>query len=83
MSIALGREAILVGYTVQVTTVTTLVAGLAKAHCERRLDEKLLALSKPKLLIVVELGYLPLEPEAAHLFFQLVRLAAATKPAPC
>src|SRR5208283_4895328 len=46
--------------------------GLAKAHGERRLDEKLLALSKPKLLIVDELGYLPLEPDAAHLFCQLV-----------
>ena len=45
---------------------------LAKAHAEKRLDEKLLALSKPKLLIVDELGYLPLEPDAAHLFFQLV-----------
>src|SRR6185369_8814473 len=59
-------------YTVQFTTATTLVAGLAKAHGERRLDDKLLALSKPKLLIVDELGYLPLEPDAAHLFFQLV-----------
>ena len=49
-----------------------LVAGLAKAHAEKRLDEKLLALSKAKLLIVDELGYLPLEPDAAHLFFQLV-----------
>jgi IstB-like ATP binding protein len=48
------------------------VAGLAKAHGERCLDEKLLALAKPKLLIVDELGYLPLEPDAAHLFFQLV-----------
>ncbi len=72
LSIALGRQAILAGYTVQFTTATTLVAGLAKAHGERRLDEKLLALSKPKLLIVDELGYLPLEPDAAHLFFQLV-----------
>src|SRR5262249_23558959 len=34
--------------------------------------EKLLALSKPKLMIVDELGYLPLQPDAAHLFFQLV-----------
>ena len=72
LSIALGREAILAGYTVQFTCATTLAAGLAKAHSERRLDEKLLALSKPKLLIVDELGYLPLEPDAAHLFFQLV-----------
>ncbi|MGY4473570.1 hypothetical protein ACVILL_000984 [Bradyrhizobium sp. USDA 3364] len=30
LSIALGREAILAGYTVQFTTATTLVAGLAK-----------------------------------------------------
>ena len=29
-------------------------------------------LSKPKVLIIDELGYLPLEPAAAHLFFQLV-----------
>ena len=36
LSIALGREAILAGYTVQFTTATTLVAGLAKAHGERR-----------------------------------------------
>lgn len=78
LSIALGREAILAGYTVQFTTATTLVAGLAKAHGERRLDEKLLALSKPKLLIVDELGYLPLEPDAAHLFFQLVSLRHET-----
>jgi DNA replication protein DnaC len=28
--------------------------------------------AKPKLLIIDELGYLPFEPEAAHLFFQLV-----------
>src|ERR1043166_146405 len=52
--------------------ICPLVAGLAKAHGERRLDEKLLALSKPKLLIGDELGYLPLQPDAAHLFFQLV-----------
>ena len=29
-------------------------------------------LAKPKLLIIDELGYLPFEPNAAHLFFQLV-----------
>ena len=72
LAIALGREAILAGYTVQFTTAMALVAGLAKAHGDKRLDEKLMALAKPKLLIVDELGYLPLEPDAAHLFFQLV-----------
>ena len=56
----------------QFTTATALVASLARAHVDKRLDDRLLALSKPKLLIVDELGYLPLEPDAAHLFFQLV-----------
>src|SRR5436305_14838534 len=41
LSIALGRAAIQAGYPVQYTTATTLVAGLAKAHGEQRLDEKL------------------------------------------
>jgi DNA replication protein DnaC len=72
LAIALGREAILAGYSVQFTTAVSLVAGLAKAHDQGRLEEKLSGLSKPKLLIVDELGYLPLEPDAAHLFFQLV-----------
>ena len=47
-------------------------AQLARAHGEGRLDERLGHFSKPKLLIVDELGYLPFEPDAAHLFFQLV-----------
>lgn len=37
-----------------------------------RLEEKLSILTKPKLLIIDELGYLPFDPKAAHLFFQLV-----------
>jgi DNA replication protein DnaC len=72
LAIALGRAAILAGYAAQFTTAMALVAGLAKAQAEKRLDEKLTALAKPKLLIIDELGYLPLEPDAAHLFFQLV-----------
>ena len=45
---------------------------MAKAHSEGRLEDRLMGLAKPKLLIVDELGYLPFEPDAAHLFFQLV-----------
>jgi DNA replication protein DnaC len=72
LAIALGREAILAGYAVQFVTATTLVASMAKAQAERRLEDRLSSLAKPRLLIVDELGYLPLEPDAAHLFFQLV-----------
>jgi len=48
------------------------VAVLAKAHAEGRLEERLGFFAKPKLLIIDELGYLPFETNAAHLFFQLV-----------
>ncbi len=72
LAVALGREAITRGYSVLFAPATIMVASLAKAHAEGRLDERLLHYSKPKLLIIDELGYLPFEPEAAHLFFQLV-----------
>ncbi|MEO5347702.1 MAG: IS21-like element helper ATPase IstB [Magnetococcus sp. YQC-9] len=72
LAVALGREAIERGYSVLFTSATFLVAALAKAHPEGRLNEKLSQFAKPKLLIVDELGYLPLETNAAHLLFQLV-----------
>ena len=72
LAIALGRQAILAGYTTLFVPATALVAQLAKRHAEGRLEECLTHFAKPKLLIVDELGYLPFEPNAAHLFFQLV-----------
>ena len=72
LAVALGREVIRAGYTVLFVPAPALVAQLAKAHAEGRLDERLMHFGKPKLLIIDELGYLPFEPDAAHLFFQLV-----------
>lgn len=72
LAIALGREAIRQNYTVLFITAQALIATLVKAHHESRLEERLAFFAKPKLLIVDELGYLPFEPNAAHLFFQLV-----------
>jgi DNA replication protein DnaC len=71
MPIALDRAAIREGYSVLFVTAPALVAALAKAHGEGRLEERLGFYAKPKLLIVDELGYLPFEPNAAHPFFQL------------
>jgi hypothetical protein len=51
---------------------TALVAKLAKGHVEDRLEDRLMQFTKPRLLIVEKLGYLPFEPNAAHLVFQLV-----------
>lgn len=72
LAIALGREAIQRGYSVLFITALNLVAGLAKAQMEGRLEERLSYYAGPKLLIIDELGYLPLEKNAATLFFQLV-----------
>ena len=71
LAIALGRAAIREGYSVLFVTAPALVAALAKAHAEGRLEERLGFFAKPKLLIIDELGYLPFETNAAHLFFQL------------
>lgn len=72
LAVALGREAILRGYSTLFTPATELVTVLSRAHSEGRLEDKLRHYCKPKLLVIDELGYLPLEPNAAHLFFQLV-----------
>ena len=72
LAVALGREAIHRGYSVLFVPAAVLSANLVQAYRQGRFEEKLSQYSKPKLLIVDELGYLPLEPEASHLFFQLV-----------
>lgn len=72
LAIGLGREAISRGYSVLFTTAINLVANLAKAHSEGRLEERLRYYSGPKLLVIDELGYLSFDSGAGNLFFQLV-----------
>ena len=49
-----------------------LIAQLKKAKLENRLDDRLKHFTKYKLLIIDELGYLPIEKEDSKLFFQLI-----------
>lgn len=49
-----------------------LMAQLHKANLEDRLQDKLKKLSSYKLLIIDELGYLPISKEDSKLFFQLI-----------
>jgi len=80
LEVALGREAVARGYTVQFTTAMELLGALVKGQQHGTLEAKLAQYSKPKLLInrctegvaYDELGYLPLEPQAGRLFFQLI-----------
>ena len=72
LAVGLGRAAIEAGYSTLFVQAPHLVAALAKASAEGKLEDKLRYYAKPKLLIIDELGYLPLERNAAHLFFQLI-----------
>lgn len=49
-----------------------LIASLTKAYSENRIEERLKYYCQPKLLIVDEIGYIPIDRHGAHLFFQLV-----------
>lgn len=49
-----------------------LIQALKKAHLQNRLDDKLKTLSKYKLLIIDEVGYLPIDIDAANMLFQLI-----------
>ncbi len=72
LAIALGRAVIESGFSTLFVTATALLAALARAHAEGHFADQLAFFAKPKLLIIDELGYLPLERASAHLFFQLV-----------
>jgi DNA replication protein DnaC len=61
-----------VGYRVLFTTAATLIATLTKAQTEGRLAEKLKVFTTSRLLIINEIGYLPIERPGTNLFFQLI-----------
>ncbi len=60
------------GYSVLFLTLETLMTRLVRAKHENRLERSLQQLVYPRLLILDEIGYLPLSREEASLFFRLV-----------
>jgi DNA replication protein DnaC len=72
LAIGLGIRACQAGHRVAFATAAQWVARLAEAHAQGRLQAELVRLGRSPLLVVDEVGYIPFEPEAANLFFQLV-----------
>jgi len=72
LAIGLGVRAVEAGYSVLFLTLETLMSRLVKARHENRLERALQQLVYPKVLILDEMGYLPLTPEEASLFFRLI-----------
>jgi DNA replication protein DnaC len=72
LSVGLGFKAVEAGYSVLFLTLESLMTRLSKAHSENRLEQTLKQLTYPKLLIIDEVGYLPLSRVEASLFFRLI-----------
>jgi len=72
LSLALGVEAVKAGHSVYFTSLADLIGALAKAEREGSLREKIRYFCRFALLIVDEIGYLPVIAGGGNLFFQLV-----------
>ncbi len=72
LATALGVAAVKAGKSVYRATLAELIEAMLKAEREGRLAEKLRFYTRASLLIVDEIGYLPITTGGANLFFQLV-----------
>ena len=72
LATALGVAAVKAGKQVYRATLAELIEALIKAEREGRLADKIRFYARPSLLIVDEIGYLPITQGGANLFFQLV-----------
>jgi DNA replication protein DnaC len=72
LAVGIGLKAIECGYRVLFTTAAGMITTLTKALAEGRLEEKLKLYTVPRLLVIDEIGYLPIDQSGANLFFQLI-----------
>lgn len=72
ISLALGHAACIAGHSVLFTTAVDIINTLAAAQSAGRLKREISRYMKPDLLIVDELGYLPIDKHGADLLFQII-----------
>ena len=72
LGLALGVEAVKAGRSAYFSSLADIVASLARAEREGALRERIRYFCRFALLIVDEIGYLPVIPGGGNLFFQLV-----------
>jgi DNA replication protein DnaC len=72
LAMALGAVTCDIGHRVYFTTAIEMVRRLAKAMADNRLHREINNLTRPKLLIVDEVGYLALGTAEASLLFQVI-----------
>jgi DNA replication protein DnaC len=72
LSIALGHTACLRGYSVLFTTAIDIINSLSAAQAHGNLKRELRKYLQPRLLLIDELGYLPIDKHGADLLFQVI-----------
>lgn len=72
LAIALGVLTAELGHRIYFTTAIELARRMARAMADNRLSREIKNLTRPKLLIIDEVGYLTLEPAHASLLFQAI-----------
>ncbi len=72
LAIGLGVKAVEAGQKVLFLTLEALISRLKKAQMEQRVEKQLQQLVYPRVLIIDEMGYLPMSREEAGLFFRLL-----------
>ena len=72
LAIALGVKACYQGYRVYFSTLSDMITTLRASLADNSTQKALKNLSIPSVLILDEIGYLPLDREGSHLFFQLI-----------
>lgn len=72
LAVALGMIAAGHRYSTYYINCHNLITQLNKAHYENQLQERLKNFAKYKVLIIDEIGYLPMDIQGANLFFQLI-----------
>ena len=72
LAVSLGILATQHKYSVYFTTCHQLISKLNKAQKENRIDKMLQHFTQYKVLIIDEIGYLPIDRQGANLFFQLI-----------
>ena len=72
LATSIGIECAKHRYSTYFISFQDLISQLKKALSENRLDIRLRHFCKYKILIIDEIGYLPIDIDAANLFFQLI-----------
>ena len=69
---ALGHAACLAGHSVRFTTAVDIINTLTAAQINHRLKAELKKLISPSVLVIDEVGYLPIDKTGADLLFQVI-----------